>query len=82
MCIGYCLVGYLSFPYSNLLVNKQEKKDTNKKFGQEFARCVQRVSQVVQDMLETQSTINTSVLLQETNEKDSIISDTAQDNTI
>ena len=41
----------------------------NKKFGLEFAKCVERVSQVIQDMLETQSTANTSAILQEDSEK-------------
>ena len=67
--IGYCLSGYLTYPYSNSTVNKHEKMEMNKKFGLEFGKCVLRVSQVIQDMLETQGTANTSAILQEDNEK-------------
>lgn len=61
--IGYCVVGCVAYPYSNSYFNNSQKKQTNQRFGLEFIKCTERVCRVLQDMLETQGTKNTSALL-------------------
>jgi len=61
--ICYCLVGCVAYPYSTKLFSKNHMRQTNKRFGSEFIKCTERVSRVVQDMIETQGTANTSAIL-------------------
>lgn len=61
--ICYCLVGCVTYPYSNKQFSKSHMRQTNKRFGSEFIKCTERVSRVVQDMIETQGTANTSAIL-------------------
>ena len=60
---GYCLVGVIAYPYSSQHVSQNEKVSTNEKFGQEYMKSVERVVRVLQDMLESQGTGNTTALL-------------------
>ena len=61
--VGYCLVGCITYPYSNNYFNKSHMRQTNKRFGSEFIKCTERVSRVIQDMIETQGISNTSAIL-------------------
>ena len=61
--IGYCLVGCVTYPFSNNYFSKSHKRTTNQRFGAEFIKCTERVSRVVQDMIDMQGTQNTSAIL-------------------
>jgi hypothetical protein len=61
--LGYCIVGYVTYPYSNSYFNKNHKRQTNQRFGSEFIKCTERICRVVQDMSEQQSSQNTSAIL-------------------
>ena len=47
------LSGSISYPYSNQIFSKSQRLNTNTKFSLEFLRCVERTSQMVQDVLAT-----------------------------
>lgn len=51
--IGYCIVGCITYPYSFKVLSKSHMRMTNKRFGTEFIKCTERVSRVIQDMIET-----------------------------
>jgi len=61
--LGYCAVGCVTYPYSNSFFNKTHKRQTNQRFGNEFIKCTERLCRVIQDMSETQGTMNTSAIL-------------------
>lgn len=61
--VGYCIVGIVTYPYSNDIFSKNHKRQTNQRFGSEFIKCTERVCCVIQDMIDQQGTQNTSALL-------------------
>ena len=58
--IGYFIVGCVSYPYSLNYFSKGHFRQSNEKFGQEFIKCTERVVRIIQDMIETQSSRNSS----------------------
>ena len=61
--IGYCIVGSVTYPYSNGSFSNNHRRTTNQRFGSEFVKCTERICRVLQDMIETQGTQNTSAIL-------------------
>ena len=61
--IGYCVAGCLTYPYSNIFFNGSHQRQTNERFGNEFIKCTERICRVIQDMIDTQGTQNTSAIL-------------------
>ena len=45
--VGYCIVGCVTYPYSNTFFNKSHKRQTNQRFGSEFIKCTERVCRVI-----------------------------------
>ena len=61
--VGYCIVGCFSYPYSFKIFNNSHFQQCNERFGSEFIKCTERVVKTVEDMYETQSYSNSSVIL-------------------
>ena len=61
--VGYCIVGCLHYPYSFKIFNNSHFQQCNERFGSEFIKCTERVVKTVEDMYETQSYSNSSVIL-------------------
>ena len=61
--VGYAVVGCVSYPYSNDFFNKTHFRQSNEKFGSEFIKCTERVVRIIQDMIETQSSRNSTQIL-------------------
>ena len=45
--IGYCIVGSVTYPYSNSGFSNSHRRQTNQRFGQEFIKCTERICRVV-----------------------------------
>ena len=61
--LGYCIVGRVSYPYSASIFRNDHKRSTSQRFGAEYVKCSMRLARVIEDMLETQSSENTSAIL-------------------
>ena len=61
--LGYCIVGCVAYPFSASFFRNSHKRSTNQRFGTEFVKCTERVSRVLQDMIQMQSSENTSAIL-------------------
>ena len=58
--LGYCAVGCVAYPYSNSIFNKTHFRQSNEKFGFEFIKCTERIVRIIEDMIETQSSQNST----------------------
>ena len=52
---GAYLVSTAAYPYSNTLIVKNLNKTTNRKFGLEFGRCIDRMTHMIKDVCENQN---------------------------
>ena len=50
--VGYCVVGCVTYPYSNGYFSKTHRRQTNQRFGVEFIKCCERISRLISDMSE------------------------------
>lgn len=62
MVMGAYLASTAAYPYSNSLLARNLTVQTNKRFGLEFIRCIDRMVLSIRDMCETQSSENTGAI--------------------
>jgi hypothetical protein len=54
MVCGAYIVSTAAYPYSNSILKKNLSVGTNKRFGLEFSRCVERMTKMIKEMTENQ----------------------------
>lgn len=52
MVFGAYIVSSVAYPYSNSLMVRNLTVKTNRRVGNEFAKCVNRMTRMINDMLE------------------------------
>jgi uncharacterized membrane protein YjdF len=50
---GEYIFSTVAYPYSNSLMVRNFNKNTNLKFGSEFSRCVDRMTRMISELVET-----------------------------
>lgn len=72
---GAYIVSTAAYPYSNSIAVRNLRNTTNRRFGIEFSRCVDRMTRMIKDITETQNSENSSDLIQGADIETSMIID-------
>lgn len=64
MIFGAYIASTLAYPYSNSILVKRLRDQTNVRFGTEFRRCVERMTRMIKDMTERQSSERAGTIME------------------
>ena len=65
---GAYIVSTAAYPYSNSILVHRLTKQTNRRFGLEFSRCIDRMTRMIQDCTENQNSERASNIMEGTDE--------------
>lgn len=60
---GYCFASCMTYPYSNYWFRRNYQSTSNFRFAQEFVKCSQRVTRLVESMMERQNAEKAGAIL-------------------
>ena len=64
MIFGSYIASSLAYPYSNSILVKRQRDQTNVRFGTEFRRCVERMTRMIKDMTERQTSNRAGAIME------------------
>jgi hypothetical protein len=64
MIFGAYIASTLAYPYSNSILIKRQRDQTNIRFGTEFRRCVERMTRMIKDMTERQTSERAGTIME------------------
>lgn len=74
MVMGAYLASTAAYPYSNSLIARNLNVQTNKRFGLEFIRCIDRMVASIRDMCETGNADNSGAIFADIDPRSSMAS--------
>lgn len=69
---GAYIASTAAYPYSNSILVRNLQNTTNRRFGTEFARLIDRMSRMIKDMAETQNWERASQIMEGTEDQQEI----------